>query len=443
MCGISRPAEIADMAELVVNEKVELVMGILRVASFEQIQKIFESMELTEDPALEALPDGKRRRRMLLQIEDAMEDVEVSERIETIRNNLFPHLSAKVVENLEKRFDMKSELVKTAEESKPALTESARENNERVEDKAERIAETISILKHMGLDSLNKTLRRELKLTGTIGGEKDSLNWLSILSQINEARPNYTENEIIAAIKRAAVASSPIRTYLEARSGNSLKDTMKFIRQYLKEKDPSDLLQELGGSFQQEEEEATKFLTRLIAMREKLTLMAREDGKISEEHIYSTYVRAVVTGLNNATVRYRIEALLRARVDDADVIKEINSVTSEEVERRTKKFSAKAARVTAASAQVEKSPDMLVLTENMKALAEQVQAIQKELATNKQKTWRPAYKRQPIHGCSACKQKGELYCRHCWVCGDDNHKSWECPTKNGNTSSSGPSSSTN
>ena len=102
----------------------------------------------------------------------------------------------------------------------------------------------------MGLDSLNKTLRRELKLTGTIGGEKDSLNWLSILSQINEARPNYTENEIIAAIKRAAVASSPIRTYLEARSGNSLKDTMKFIRQYLKEKDPSDLLQELGGSFQ-------------------------------------------------------------------------------------------------------------------------------------------------------------------------------------------------
>ena len=112
-------------------------------------------------------------------------------------------------------------------------------------------------------------------------------------------------------------------------------------------------------------------------------------------------------------------------------------------ERRTKKFSAKAARVTAASAQVEKSSDMLVLTENMKALAEQVQAIQKELATNKQKTWRPAYKRQPIHGCSACKQKGELYCRHCWVCGDDNHKSWECPTKNGNTSSSGPSSSTN
>ena len=428
MCGISRPAEIADMAELVVNEKVELVMGILRVASFEQIQKIFESMELTEDPALEALPEGKRRRRMLLQIEDTVEEVDVSERIETIRNNLFPHLGAKVVENLEKRFDTKSELVKTAEESKPAITESARENNERVEDKAERLAETISILKHMGLDSLNKTLRRELKFTGTIGGEKDSLNWLSILSQVNEARPNYSENEIIAAIKRAAVASSPIRTYLEARSGNSLTDTLKFIRQYLKEKDPSDLLQELGGSFQQEEEEATKFLTRLIAMREKLTLMAREDGKISEEHIYSTYVRAVVTGLNNATVRYRIEALLRARVDDADVIKEINSVTSEEVERRTKKFSAKAARVTAASAQVEKSPDMLVLTENMKALAEQVQAIQKELATNKQKTWRPAYKRQPIHGCSACKQKGELYCRHCWNCGKDDHKYGNCPS---------------
>ena len=417
MCGISRPAEIADMAELVVNEKVELVMGILRVASFEQIQKIFESMELTEDPALEALPDGKRRRRMLLQIEDAMEDVEVSERIETIRNNLFPHLSAKVVENLEKRFDMKSELVKTAEESKPALTESARENNERVEDKAERIAETISILKHMGLDSLNKTLRRELKLTGTIGGEKDSLNWLSILSQINEARPNYTENEIIAAIKRAAVASSPIRTYLEARSGNSLKDTMKFIRQYLKEKDPSDLLQELGGSFQQEEEEATKFLTRLIAMREKLTLMAREDGKISEEHIYSTYVRAVVTGLNNATVRYRIEALLRARMDDADVIKEVNLVTSEEMERRTKKLSAKATKVTAASVNVDESSDISVLMKSVRSMLEDLKALRKEV------TYRVD------RGCPDCLEKGKARsCRLCWKCGKDDHKYGNCPS---------------
>jgi len=417
VCGISRPAEIADMAELVVNEKVELVMGILRVASFEQIQKIFESMELTEDPALEALPDGKRRRRMLLQIEDAMEDVEVSERIETIRNNLFPHLSAKVVENLEKRFDMKSELVKTAEESKPALTESARENNERVEDKAERIAETISILKHMGLDSLNKTLRRELKLTGTIGGEKDSLNWLSILSQINEARPNYTENEIIAAIKRAAVASSPIRTYLEARSGNSLKDTMKFIRQYLKEKDPSDLLQELGGSFQQEEEEATKFLTRLIAMREKLTLMAREDGKISEEHIYSTYVRAVVTGLNNTTVRYRIEALLRARMDDADVIKEVSLVTSEEMERRTKKLSAKATKVTAASVNVDESSDISVLMKSVRSMLEDLKALRKEV------TYRVD------RGCPDCWEKGKARsCRHCWNCGNDDHKYGNCPS---------------
>jgi hypothetical protein len=405
------------MAELVVNEKVELVMGILRVASFEQIQKIFESMELTEDPALEALPDGKRRRRMLLQIEDAMEDVEVSERIETIRNNLFPHLSAKVVENLEKRFDMKSELVKTAEESKPALTESARENNERVEDKAERIAETISILKHMGLDRLNKTLRRELKLTGTIGGEKDSLNWLSILSQINEARPNYTENEIIAAIKRAAVASSPIRTYLEARSGNSLKDTMKFIRQYLKEKDPSDLLQELGGSFQQEEEEATKFLTRLIAMREKLTLMAREDGKISEEHIYSTYVRAVVTGLNNATVRYRIEALLRARMDDADVIKEVNLVTSEEKERKTKKISAKATKVTAASINVDESSDISVLMKSVRSMLEDLKTLKKEVAYRVDR------------GCPDCWKKGKARsCRHCWNCGKDDHKYGNCPS---------------
>ena len=411
------------------NEKVELVMSVLRVASFHQIQKLFESMGLTEDPALEALPEGKRRRRMLLQIEDAVDEVEVNERIETIRTNLFPHLGMEVVESLEKRFGMKNDSENVTEDPKPvSQTASAGEKREKVEEKAERIAETISILKHMGLDSLNKTLRRELKFTGTIGGEKDSLNWLSILSQVNEARPNYSENEIIAAIKRAAVASSPIRTYLEARSGNSLKDTLKFIRQYLKEKDPSDLLQELGASFQQEEEEATKFLTRLIAMREKLTLMAKEDGKISEEHIYSTYVRAVITGLSNATVRYRIEALLRARVDDADVIKEINSVTSEEVERRTKKFSAKAARVTAASAQVEKSSDMLVLTENMKALAEQVQAIQKELATNKQKTWRPAYKRQLIHGCSACKQKGELYCRHCWNCGKDDHMYGNCPS---------------
>ena len=104
-------------------------------------------------------------------------------------------------------------------------------------------------------------------------------------------------------------------------------------------------------------------------------------------------------------------------MDDADVIKEVNSVTSEEMERRTKKLSAKATKVTAASVNVDESSDISVLMKSVRSMLEDLKALRKEV------TYRVD------RGCPDCWEKRKARsCRHCWNCGKDDHKYGNCPS---------------
>ena len=47
--------------------------------------------------------------------------------------------------------------------------------------------------------------------------------------------------------------------------------------------------------------------------------------------------------------------------------------------------------------------------------------------------------RKIIYGCKDCKAKGiNRNCRHCFICGKDNHKACDCPDKNSLNSKRSP-----
>ena len=214
-------------------DKVETVIAALRTLEFDEVGAILAAMELEEDTAVASLAEGKRKRRMLLQIEDSIEEVTEGEKIATIKNSIIPAMPAQVREQLLQELESEDDEQQVAvvdnndtilpvnrltavntstprTEAIPTDREVKMEMSSINADKVDRMTETITILKHLGLDNLNKTLRRELKISGTIGGaSKDSLNWMGILSQVNDARAkNYSDREIIGALKEATPAGT-------------------------------------------------------------------------------------------------------------------------------------------------------------------------------------------------------------------------------------------
>ena len=81
-------------------DKVETVIAALRTLEFDEVGAILAAMELEEDTAVASLAEGKRKRRMLLQIEDSIEEVTEGEKIATIKNSIIPAMPAQVQEQL-------------------------------------------------------------------------------------------------------------------------------------------------------------------------------------------------------------------------------------------------------------------------------------------------------------------------------------------------------
>ena len=82
-------------------------------------------------------------------------------------------------------------------------------------------------------DSEINPFRRQLKITGIIGDEKDGknvLNYINLSSQIGDAlKSGYTKDEIVRSIKRAVAAGSSLRTYFDTQTV-SLEDMLGIIR---------------------------------------------------------------------------------------------------------------------------------------------------------------------------------------------------------------------
>ena len=284
------------------------------------------------------------------------------------------------------------------------------------------VDDTLKLLKGLGIDShASSKFRREFKVTGTIcESSKDSLNYISLCSQINDGKKKgYSEDELAIAVRLAVSPGSNLRTYLDAKSDISLEAILSFIRTALHEKSSSELYQDMNSEFQKNDEDPQKFILRTMELREKIKQASLAEGSIrfDAQGVRDLFLHTVRTGLRDDSIKSQIEPLVRrgASTSDEELIHEVNLVVSEEAERHKKRGDKKKVNVAAASVQ-----EQSLVLEMLKDLKEEVKTLREEVnILKKNSNKRPS--------CEYCLREGKADdCRHCYRCGSGDHKGFQC-----------------
>ena len=320
---------------------------------------------------------------------------------------------------------------------------------------------------------------REFKVTGgTIGGT-ESIGYQSLCYQIQEAKAlTYNSKEIVAGIIKAMKAGSSLRQYCEGHLDWTLVSLMVTLRNFYNVKTSTELLDEMSSSSQDTKETEMNFVLRMMGLRDNIiTLTKAEDYPLSESLVRNKFCYALSVGFMKDTIRLELGPVLRTgRLDDAQLMKEVNDVVTREADNRKK---TKSTGRNAMCNNLNMEPDaespvlkeltkmmsrhmeeMSTLQHNFQALQTQVQTQVNSISGGAQLPLNPPYSARPPFTprfaggnppprvsfnpalgnnrgpsvppsefrlkCAACEVSG-AYCTHCNYCGKDSHKRRNCP----------------
>ena len=280
--------------------------------------------------------------------------------------------------------------------------------------------------------------KKELKISGQIGDPKSQLSFVSLVRQIETAViKKYTETEIIEAVLKAILPGSNLRSYLECRQDLDLPQLKKIIRAHYKEKNATELYQELSNVAQSAKEDPTEFLMRALGLRQKVLFASTEKGAgltYSVELVNGMFKHAVYTGFLDDSIRHEILPTLEEKdVTDEKLIETLNKIYLMEKERKVKLGKSRSQVMSVQEAdKEEKSPkpvkEGVFLTEQRELKAE-VMELKKSMNSNND-TSETQKNVQWKGGCETCRAEGkEKMCQHCWRCGSSEHFRRGCRAK--------------
>ena len=280
-----------------------------------------------------------------------------------------------------------------------------------------------------------KLLRKEFKISGVIGTARDSLNYISISSQVADAKKkHYTDDEIVMAVRRAVAPSSSLRNYLDSRPDMTLEQTLKFILSAMKEKTSTELFQELSNAKELQDEDAQKFVLRIMDLRERVTIASTRDGDIPYDGILvrEMFLHTIRCGLRDDAIKLRLDPFLKKTTTDDVLIQELNQIASQEMERKVKLASAANCRpedrvnVQVNEVALTAGGEQSSIQDAIQRLSSQLVAMQKDMDELKSSQSRQRSNRR--RACEHCTTAGKVNsCRHCWRCGAGDHKISDCP----------------
>ena len=301
--------------------------------------------------------------------------------------------------------------------------------------KEAEIRTTVDILKKLGIaDAGTSAFRRDFKIIEKIDGPVDKrLDYISLCSQISEAkRKGYLESEIVYGVKKAVVPGE-LRTYLDSKKDMSLEDVMRMIRGSYSERSASEMFQDLHLLSQEEREDAKSFLFRALTLRQRIIDASEAENEIKDTNmIRNAFLHAVRTGLRQESIRAHMSPLLEKNrnTPDAVLISEINIALSEENARQKKLHG-----MTPAPEKKRIQVNETVANQDaMKPLLDALISMKQELATMSSSFQelkdKPSGSRRRagfIRKCQECQKINSPTCFHRWKCGADSHKIQECP----------------
>ena len=329
-------------------------------------------------------------------------------------------------------------MLKNDDDSEPAVVEEMHSTRKATEDLNQTMSQ---LLFGMTKDDTKKLLRKEFKISGVIGTTaQDSLNYISICSQIADAKKKkYPEDDIVMAVRRAVAPASSLRNYLDSKPDMSLEQTLKFIRSAMKEKSSTELFQELNNTKQLQGEDAQKFVLRIMDLRERVMVASTGEGDISYDKglVQAMFLHTIRTGLQDDAIKLRLEPFLGKTTTDDVLIQELNQISSQEMERKMKMSgttpSAQSREATACNRtsatvnEVTVGGDQSSILDAIQKMSAQMIAMQKDM-DEMRNAWfnkaKPRHKRACDHCTTAGRADG---CRHCFRCGAGDHMIADCP----------------
>jgi hypothetical protein len=281
--------------------------------------------------------------------------------------------------------------------------------------------------------------RRQLKISGIIDDKtnKNSLSYINLCSQINDAKmQKYSENEICASVRRSIATTSYLKTYFDSQTNINLDKMLKIIRAFSKEKAAAELFRDLGNLSQSHDENPTDFLLRSLELRQKLIQTAGAEGNMYDPQlIQNTFSRGVTTGLTSDIIRSHVKTFLNPNnpTPDEVLLAEFNAISHEINETQTKKNTiakkSTTKQVTLNKISTEESKELETI---MKPLVESVTELTKQVSELKTANNTRSRQRNQDYRCKQCKEQNLTNCRHCFKCFSDKHSYKDCDTKKKN-----------
>ena len=282
--------------------------------------------------------------------------------------------------------------------------------------------------------------KKDLRISGQIGDptQKDRISFSSLNHQMLAAKyKGYQDQEIVEAVLRAINPGLKLRSYLENYPNLTLDTLTTVLKTHYQERDATELYQELSLITQGKDETPQGFVMRALDLRQRIIRASAESTEglqYDDALVRKMFLHAVVTGLENDSIRQDLKPLLRVDISDEVLLSTLNTAVALEAKRH-QKTSRRPTRVTAiGEATLEKSEVKAKQSpqDNMfQAMAAQIAELKNCVAALQTKDHQSKDQRfrdgpRP-RGCRPCRAAGQGdTCRHCFKCGGENHIARGC-----------------
>lgn len=313
----------------------------------------------------------------------------------------------------------------------------------------------------ISLRDLSYLQRREFKVQGgQVGDHSSDISYNNICKQMDEGiREGFPDTEIVRGVLRI-IKPGTFKDMLINKDDLTVLELKGFLQAHLREKNSTELFQELMCARQDEHETPQQFLYRVIGLKQRVLFTSKlSDAGIQygPATVQDVFLHSVYQGLGykHSDIRRELKPLLSSGdVSDETILRHIMRITSEESERQKRIGSSRRQNTTSAhSAQSElntvqegSKPDRPVHTtkaDPIKELTAKVNELTGLVEAMRQQTLsRPS---DPVNsysqnrsrnrrdfGCPSCVEQNRSDCCHCFICGEEGHRAVGCLKKSKN-----------
>lgn len=319
--------------------------------------------------------------------------------------------------------------------------------------------------KVVSIRELSYLHRREFKIQGgQIGDNTSDITYSNVCRQIDEGiQEGFGDSEIVRSVLRI-IKPGNFKDMLINQEDVTVEELKGFLQSHLREKESTELFQELMCAKQNDNETPQQFLYRVIGLKQKILFTSSlpdANIKYSRATVQDIFLHTVYQGLGHKhnDIRRELKPLLaNSNVKDELILRHVMRITSEESERqrrlgptpRHNQPKAHSAQLEANAAQAQgakqQTVEQAVGIDIIQQLSAKIEALTKVVDSLKQPTQvRPPEQacqcpqrkpttagRERTYGCPKCVEQGLSHCRHCFVCGEEGHRAMGCLKKQRN-----------